>query len=84
MLPCARPQHRVHGDVWVGHFGPPERFYGEPTPVRYQFFGQQRSEAASWLARSGVQERSAAEHRRCEAVGLAEPHAGEHDALTAG
>lgn len=26
-------------DVWLWHFGPPQRFYGEPTPVQYRFEG---------------------------------------------
>ena len=43
-------------DVWLWHFGPPQRFYGEPTPVQYQFDGQQPSEVALWWGHSAQAE----------------------------
>lgn len=35
-------------DVWLWHFGPPQRFYGEPTRVQYRFGGYQPTEVALW------------------------------------
>ena len=43
-------------DVWLWHFGPPQRFYGEPTPVQYQFAGRQPSEVALWWGHSAQAE----------------------------
>lgn len=34
--------------VWLWHFGPPQRFYGEPTPVQYRFGGYEPTEIALW------------------------------------
>ena len=35
-------------DVWLWHFGPPQFFYGEPTPVQYRFEGYRPTEIALW------------------------------------
>ena len=39
-------------DVWLWRFGPPQRFYGEPTPVQYRFEGYQPTEVALWSGHS--------------------------------
>ncbi len=43
-------------DVWLWHFGPPQRFYGEQTPVRYQFAGASSSDTAVWWGHSAQAE----------------------------
>lgn len=43
-------------EVSLWHFGPPQRSYGEPTPVRYQFDGLRASDAALWWGHSGQAE----------------------------
>ena len=43
-------------DVWLWHFGPPQRSYGERTPVRYQFGGQGPSSVALWWGHPGQAE----------------------------
>ncbi len=35
-------------DVWLWHFGPPQLFYGEPTPVGYQFAEESTGGLALW------------------------------------
>jgi hypothetical protein len=35
-------------EVWLWHFGAPQRFYGEPTPVRYRFEGHRASRITLW------------------------------------
>ena len=35
-------------DVWLWHFGPPQRSYGEPTRVQYRFGGYEPTEIALW------------------------------------
>lgn len=42
--------------VWLWHFGPPQRFYGEPTPVRYQFAEESPSDVALWWGHSAQAE----------------------------
>lgn len=43
-------------DVWLWHFGPPQRFYGEPTPVQYRFGGHPPTEIALWSGHSAQAE----------------------------
>ena len=43
-------------EVWLWHFGPPQRFYGEPTPVQYRFEGYQPTEIALWNGHSAQAE----------------------------
>ncbi len=43
-------------EVSLWHFGPPQRSYGEPTPVQYQFEGQGPSDVARWWGHSGQAE----------------------------
>ena len=43
-------------DVWLWHFGPPQRFYGEPTPVQYRYGGYQPTEIAPWSGHSAQAE----------------------------
>lgn len=40
-------------EVSLWHYGPPQRSYGEPTPVDYQFAGQHPSDVALWREHSG-------------------------------
>lgn len=42
--------------VWLWHFGPPQRFYGKPTPVRYQFAEESPSDVALWWGHSAQAE----------------------------
>jgi hypothetical protein len=42
------PAAEMFLDVWLWHFGPPQRSYGEPTPVQYRFEGRRPDEAALW------------------------------------
>lgn len=43
-------------EVWLWHFGPPQRFYGEPTPVRYQLAEKSPSDVALWWGHSAQAE----------------------------
>ena len=43
-------------EVSLWHYGPPQRSYGEPTPVDYQFAGQDPSDVALWRGHSGQAE----------------------------
>lgn len=43
-------------DVWLWHFGPPQRFYGELTPVQYRFGGYEPTEIALWNGHSAQAE----------------------------
>ena len=43
-------------DVSLWHFGPPQREYGEPTPVKYTFAGQRPSDVALWWGHPGQAE----------------------------
>lgn len=43
-------------EVWLWHFGPPQRFYGQPTPVQYRFGGYQPTEIALWSGHSAQAE----------------------------
>lgn len=43
-------------EVWLWHYGPPQRFYGQPTPVQYRFGGYQPTEVALWSGHSAQAE----------------------------
>ncbi len=43
-------------DVWLWHFGPPQRFYGVPTPVQYRFEGARPTDVALWSGHSAQAE----------------------------
>ena len=43
-------------EAWLWYFGPPQFFYGEPTPAQYQFAGQDPSPVALWWGHPGQAE----------------------------
>ena len=45
-----------HLEVSLWHFGPPQRSYGEPTPVKYVFAGQRPSDVDLWWGHPGQAE----------------------------